>query len=121
MFDNGTLTLDGSKTILDREFKFTVRAEDRFGYSAIDREFTIDVLDPDDNLYSNLYMKPFMKQNIRDQYTSFISDPNIFPPDLIYRSGDPEFGVQKDIKMLAYAGILTQNIRNYVAASAKKS
>lgn len=119
VFDNGTLTLDGSKTILDREFKFTVRAEDRFGYSAIDREFTIDVLDPDDNLYSNLYMKPFMKQNIRDQYTSFISDPNIFPPDLIYRSGDPEFGVQKDIKMLAYAGILTQNIRNYVAASAK--
>ena len=35
------------KTILDREFKFTVRAEDRFGYSAIDREFTIPhVLDP---------------------------------------------------------------------------
>lgn len=119
VFDNGTMTFDGAKTIIDREFKFTVKAEDRFGFSAIEQEFTIDVLDPDDNLYSNLFMKPFMTQTKRDEYTAFISNPNIFPPDLIYRSGDPEFGVQKDVKMLAYAGILTQNIRNYVAAAAK--
>jgi len=119
VFDNGAMTFDGAKTIIDREFKFTVKAEDRFGFSAVEQEFTIDVLDPDDNLYSNLFMKPFMNQSKRNEYTAFISDPNIFPPDLIYRSGDPEFGVQKDIKMLAYAGILTQNIRNYVAAAAK--
>jgi len=119
VFDNGTMTFDGAKTIIDREFKFTVKAEDRFGFSAVEQEFTIDVLDPDDNLYSNLFMRPFMSKTKRDEYTAFISDPNIFPPDLIYRSGDPEFGVQKDIKMLAYAGILTQNIKNYVAAAAK--
>lgn len=119
VFDNGTMTFDGAKTIIDREFKFTVKAEDRFGFSAVEQEFSVDVLDPDDNLYSNLFMKPFMTKEKRDQYTAFISNPNIFPPDLIYRSGDPEFGVQKDIKMLAYAGILTQNIRNYVAAAAK--
>ena len=119
VFDSGAMTFDGAKTIIDREFKFTVKAEDRFGYSAIEREFTIDVLDPDDNLYSNLYMKPFLKQEVRDNYQSFISNPNVFPPALIYRSGDTEFGVQKDIKMLAYAGILTQNIRNYVGAVAK--
>lgn len=119
VFDSGAMTFDGAKTVIDRKFTFTVKAQDRFGFSAVEQEFTLDVLDPDDNLYSNLYMKPFLKQTIRDKYQTFVSNPNIFPPDLIYRSGDTEFGVQKDVKMLAYAGILTQNIRNYVAATAK--
>ena len=119
VFDSGEMSFDGAKTIIDREFKFTVKAEDRFGYSAVQQEFTLDVLDPDDNLYSNLFMKPFLKQTVRDSYEAFVSNPNIFPPDLIYRAGDPQFGVQKEIKMLAYAGILTQNIRNYVAAAAQ--
>jgi hypothetical protein len=64
-------------------------------------------------------MKPFLKSTVRSSYEAFVSDPSIFPPDLVYRAGDPQFGVQKEIKMLAYAGILTQNIRNYVAAAAK--
>lgn len=119
VFDSGTMTFDDSKTIIDRKFAFTVKAEDRFGYSAVEQEFTLDVVDPDDNLYSNLYMRPFLKQTVRDSYQTFVSNPNIFPPDLIYRSGDVEFGVQKDIKMLAYAGILTQEIRNFVAATAR--
>ena len=119
VFDSGRMNFDGSKTVIDREFKFTVKAEDRFGFSAVEQEFTLDVLDPDDNLYSNLYMKPFLKQTVRSSYEAFVSNPSIFPPDLVYRAGDPQFGVQKEIKMLAYAGILTQNIRNYVAATAK--
>jgi len=119
VFDNGTMTFDNAKTIIDRQFKITVKAEDRFGFSAVEQEFRLQVTDPDDNLYSNLYMRPFLKQTVRDEYSAFISNPNIFPPDAIYRSGDPEFGVQKDIRMLAYAGILTQQIRNYVAATAK--
>lgn len=119
VFDSGEMTFDGAKTIIDRKFKFTVKAEDRFGYSAVEQDFTLDVLDPDDNLYSNLYMKPFLKQDVRSSYEGFISNPSIFPPDLVYRAGDPQFGVQKEIKMLAYAGILTQNIRNYVAAAAR--
>ena len=64
-------------------------------------------------------MKPFLKSTVRSSYEAFVSDPSVFPPDLVYRAGDPQFGVQKEIKMLAYAGILTQNIRNYVAAAAK--
>jgi len=119
VFDSGAMTFDDAKTIIDRKFTVTIKAEDRFGYSAVEQEFTLEVVDPDDNLYSNLYMRPFLKQSIRDSYQTFVSNPNIFPPDLIYRSGDVEFGVQKDIKMLAYAGILTQDIRNYVAATAR--
>ena len=112
-------TFDNNTTTIDKIYKFTVNAEDRFKFSQTTREFTITILDPDDNLYSNLYVKPFIKQSTRNVFNSFVSDPNIFVPEYIYRSGDPEFGVQKDLKMLAYAGIITTDVKNYVAAAAK--
>ena len=112
-------TFDNNSTTIDKVYKFTVNAEDRFKFSQTTREFTITILDPDDNLYSNLYVKPFIKQTTRNVFNTFVSDPNIFVPEYIYRSGDPEFGVQKDLKMLAYAGIITSDVKNYVAAAAK--
>ena len=60
-----------------------------------------------------------MKQAQRDYYNAFVSDPTIFNPRYIYRPNDTEFGIQRDVKMLVYAGIETKNIREYVAASAK--
>lgn len=122
IFDNNTTTFDGgrtSATSFDRQYKFTVRAQDRFGFSAIEREFTLKIQDPEDVIYSNLYMKPFLSAAQRRDYVNFVSDPNVFPPEYIYRPNDPAFGLQKEIKMLAYAGIETKQISSYVAAAAK--
>lgn len=119
-FDNGNLIFDeGLGTTIDRQFKFTVDARDRFGYSATTREFTINVLDPSDLLFSNVYLKPMLKQEQRRLYRELISDPNIFSPELIYKPSNPDFGLQLEIKMLAYAGIETKNVREYVSAAAK--
>lgn len=115
--DKNLFSLDGSTTTIDRKFKFTIEARDRFGFSAVSREFNIVVNDPDNITYSNLFVKPFLKQAQRTLYSNFIGDPNIFPPASIYRPNDPEFGLQKDIKMLVYAGIETKDIREYVARS----
>ena len=115
--DKNIFSLDGSTTTIDRKFKFTVQALDRFGFSAVSREFNIVVKDPDNITYSNLFVKPFLKQVQRTLYSNFIGDPNIFTPASIYRPNDPEFGLQKDIKMLVYAGIETKDIREYVAKS----
>tara|TARA_E500000178_G_scaffold356004_1_gene431026 strand:- start:1527 stop:4070 length:2544 start_codon:yes stop_codon:yes gene_type:complete len=112
-------TFDNNGTTIDKVYKFTVNAQDRFKFSQTTREFKITILDPDDNLYSNLYVKPFIKETTRSVFNTFVSDPNIFVPEYVYRSGDPEFGVQKDLKMLAYAGIITKDVKNYVAAAAK--
>jgi hypothetical protein len=57
--------------------------------------------------------------NIRNEFRLFVNDPNIFPTDAIYRPNDPNFGVQQKIKMLAYAGIETKEIDEYVAKAAK--
>jgi hypothetical protein len=119
VFDSKTTTFDGGTTTVDRDYTFTIRAQDQFGFSAIERTFTISTSDPDEILYSNLFMRPFLKQTQKDLYRTFISNPNIFEPNLIYRPNDTEFGLQTEPKMLAYAGIETKNVQEYVAAAAK--
>lgn len=119
IFDTGSTSFDSGETSIDRKFIFTVDARDRFGYSAVQRTFTIDVLDPNDLLYSNIFLKPMLKGSQREAFSNLLSDSSVFPPSVIYRPNDPEFGLQTQIKMLAYAGIETKNISDYVAASAK--
>ena len=121
-FDNKVMTWDGfapGDTTFDRSYKFTVEARDRFKYTAIEREFTIDVEDLDDTEYTDIYMRPMLKENERTLIQNFVSNPDIFDPSKIYRLGDPAFGIQKQLDMLVYAGIEAKEIREFVAAAAK--
>ena len=113
------LTFDGGDTTFDRKYKFTVKAQDQFQFSATTKEFTISTTDPDDTLYSSVTMVPLLPQDQRNKYRNFISDPTIFNPASIYRPNDDTFGIQPEIKMLAYAGIETKHIREFVAAVSK--
>ena len=116
VFDNDTWTTDGADTSYDREYKFTVAAQDLYKYSIVNKEFVIKVEDPDTKRYSNISMKPFLKETARKNFRDFISDPEIFIPEHIYRPGDPNFGIQKEIQMLVYAGIETKALQDFVAA-----
>lgn len=118
-FDNADFSLDASTTSIDRKYTIKIKAEDRFGYSAIERDFTIDIIDQDDTLYSNLYIRPMLEPVIRKEFKRFVSNPDIFPTTSIYRASDPNYGIQTRVNMLAYAGIETKNIDEYVAATAK--
>jgi len=118
-FDVNDLTLDGNSTTIDKTYTFTARAEDQFGFSAITRTFTIVINDPNDLIFSNIYVKSFLNSNQKFLYNSFLSDPIIFEPSKIYRPNDTEFGVQTDLKMLVYAGIETVAMNKFVAAAAK--
>jgi len=118
-FDNDNMTFDNDTTSIDRIYTFTVEAKDRFGFSSTTKQFTIEVIDDDDTQYSNLYMKPFLKEGKREAYSDFISNPANFPPTSIYRPNDPNFGIQRDIKILAYAGIETKTISEFAIASQK--
>jgi len=119
IFDSQDFILDGNTTTVDRKYTFTIKAQDQFGYSAIQRQFNITVADPDDKLYSNIYVQPFMKETKRQAYIDLINNAEIFNPDYIYRPNDPNFGLQRKLQMLLYSGIETKNIENYVAAAAK--
>ena len=103
----------------ETEFTFEIKARDQFGFSEITRNFSITVTDKDDRVYSDLYYKPLLPQKDRRAYSSFVSDPEIFDPSDIYRLNDPRFGIQRDPKILVYAGLEESEIEQYVAASAK--
>jgi len=119
VFDSQNLKLDANTTTIDRDFTFTVKARDQFGYSAITRTFNLSVTDPDDKLYSNLYMRPLLKQSQRLVYEDIISDTSLFDSDFIYRPNDSNFGLQKQMQMLLYSGIETKTAEYYVSAFAK--
>ena len=120
-YDNRTTTFDGTNGTNDRSYSFTVLAQDQFKYSALKRTFTVFVEDPDVKLFSNIYIKPYPKKENRNLFYSFINNLDIFTPEKIYRSSDPNFGVQKDLRMLVYAGIETLDAGNYVSALSKNT
>lgn len=115
-FDNNELTLDGGTTTVDESYTFTVRAQDRFGFSSVERTFNL-IIDTDvTKTFTNLYAQPLLKPSQREYFRDFISNPNIFGIDKIYRPTDPDFGLQKTMKMLVYAGIEKKVVGHYVTA-----
>lgn len=117
-FDSNTTTFDNGTTTYDRIYKFTVSARDQYGYDATVREFQIQVNDPSQALFSNLYFRPLLKKTQRSTLQNFLKNSSIFNPSYIYRLDDPNFGIVKDLKMLVYAGIETVAAEKYVAVTA---
>lgn len=121
-FDNKTVAWDGNnpgETTFDRQYRFTIEAKDRFNYTAIEREFVLDVIDLDNTQYTDIVARPMLVPEQRDLYKNFVINSNIFPHDYIYRPDDPEFGIQQQIEMLIYAGIEAKSIDKFVSAAAK--
>lgn len=110
------LILDNNSTTIDRNFKFTVRAYDVYKLSAVEKEFYITIVSDLNLDYTRMYVKPFLSRDKRNDYRSFVSDPTIFDPTVIYRPNDPEFGVQPQIKMLLETGIQQVNLDLYAEA-----
>jgi hypothetical protein len=113
--DRTNTTFDGNLTNLDRKFTFTITAKDALGYSAITRTFNLTVSVPNNTYYSNLTAKPMMKLDIRQKFKDFINNSNIFDPKYIYRLADPNFGVQRNLTSLIYAGVETKTAEEYIS------
>jgi hypothetical protein len=60
-----------------------------------------------------------LKEDQKTYYKNFISDPEVFTPNKIYRPSDPTFGIQQNLDMLVYAGVEASGIDRFVAASTK--
>lgn len=120
-FDNNTTTFDGQTTTVDRDYSFIVLAKDQYNYSAISKIFKVSVTTPNNLLYSNIFVKPFLPSNKRLELSEFFTNPDIFERNLIYRPSDPEYGVQSSLKMLLYPGIETAEAAKYAAILGRSS
>ena len=118
-FDNNLLILDGGTTTVDESYSFTVRAQDRFGFSSVERTFNLIINTDVTKTFTDLYAQPLLKSSQRSYFKDFISNTNIFEIDKIYRPNDPDFGLQKNMRMLVYSGIEKKVVGNYVTAVSK--
>ena len=113
--DNSLTTFDGNGTRFDRKFTVTISARDALGYSEITRTFDLEVTVPNNAYYSNITARPMMKPSIRETFKTFINDGSIFDPKYIYRLNDNNFGVQRSLASLIYAGVETKEAVEYVS------
>ena len=112
----GDTTFDRRTTTFDREYTFTARAYDQYGYSAITKEFTIIVNTPNTSAYNNITARPYLIPAQRNNFNGFINNTKIFTPENIYRPNDPNFGIRTDLTMLVYAGIENTEAAAYIGA-----
>lgn len=119
LIDGGTTTFDNKTQTYDRVFEFTIEAKDRFAYSATKRKFKLSVDDTDEKLYSNIFAKPFLKNTQRTSFANFVNNNQIFNPRLVYRPSDENFGIQKELKSLVFAGLEQSTLAEFTSAVSK--
>jgi hypothetical protein len=110
---------DGGATTFDKKYVFTIRARDAANFAESLRTFSITVVSDNTKIFANLYLQALQPKEKRLAWYNFITDANIFKPADIYRYGDPNFGIQTDVKMLVFAGIESVEAVKYVQAMSR--
>jgi hypothetical protein len=119
--DNGYTTFDSDftgnpATTFDHTFEFSVTAQ-TFDLTASDtRVFTILVRGRNITPYENLYLTARLSQYQKLEYRRITQDHSVFPPDSIYRTTDPWFGISQDIRTLFVPGLTPSSLGKYAQA-----
>ena len=108
-----TTSIDGNKTTFDCTFNFTVKAETTDQTVNATKEFSIFVNNYNRAPYENLYLKALPSLDQRITFNNIISNTDIFPTELLYRSQDPWFGKSSDIKMLFLPGLTASSLSEF--------
>jgi hypothetical protein len=119
ILDGGATTFDvdtGKPTTFDLTYTFTVNAYSLNGYVSVNQTFTINVINEYDVPFKNLYIQCMPPQNDRQLINSLLQNPSIFPPNLLYRSDDPNFGLSKNVVYYHAYGLAPTSINDYIAA-----
>lgn len=118
--DGITLEQDGALAGIPSDnstgtYTFTVQASDVYNLNTASRTFNLEVKNPDSKNYTQIYVRPFLPENVRTSYSEFINNDFTFDPQFIYRYFDENFGVQKNIKMFIEFGIEETTLTDYAA------
>lgn len=114
-FDVGLNTLD-QPTTFDMVAIFTVNAYSVNGLVSVDKTFSITVVRRYEEPYDNLYIQAMPPENDRALLSSLLQNPTTFPPQLIYRSDDPNFGISTRVIYNHAYGLRADTIDAYVTS-----
>ena len=122
-----TFILDGGTTVFDVNLNtvdqpttfdlvaiFTVNAFSVNGLIDVDKTFSITVVRRYEVPFDNLYIQAMPPQNDRDLLASLLQNPTIFPPSLIYRNDDLNFGVARNVVYNHAYGLTATTLDTYV-------
>ena len=120
--DGGTTTFDVNlntvkePTTFDMVATFTVNAFSANGLINTNKTFSIRVVRRYEQPFDNLYIQAMPPQDDRNLVNDLLLDPNIFPPNQIYRADDPYFGVARRVVYQHAYGLTAKTIADYVAS-----
>jgi len=124
--DLGTTTFDQEsrtnliqspqETTFDSQFSFTVNAFSSDGLISVYKTFTVTVLRVYNEPYENLYIKAMPPYSNRALINSLIQNSDIFPPDKIFRSQDPNFGVATSVIYDHCFGLTSSTVELYISS-----
>jgi hypothetical protein len=103
-------------TTFDLVATFTVNAFSVNGLVSVNKTFSITVVRRYEQPYDNLYIQAMPPQDDRDLLTSLLQNPTIFPPSLIYRADDANFGVAPNVVYNHAYGLTAATLDDYVAS-----
>jgi len=112
-FDVGLNTVD-QPTTFDMVAIFTVNAFSVNGLISVNKTFSITVVRRYEEPFNNLYIQAMPPQDDRDLLASLLQSPTIFPPELIYRNDDPNFGVSRRVIYNHAYGLTAASLDLYV-------
>ena len=120
--DGGTTTFDVNlntvkhPTTFDMVAIFTIEAYSANGLVSVTKTFSITVVRRYQEPYDNLYIQAMPPENDRTLLNNLLQNPTIFPPELIYRNNDPNFGVASRVIYNHAYGLTAATLDDYVAS-----
>ena len=124
--DLGTTTFDKTlrislvkspqETTFDTQYTFTVNAYSSDGLISVFKTFTVKVLRVYNEPYENLYIKAMPPYSDRALVNSLILNSDIFPPNLIFRPQDPNFGIATSVVYHHCYGLTSSTYELYVSS-----
>jgi hypothetical protein len=121
--DTGATTFDATprngkvnETTFDLKFTFTVTAFSNNAVVNVSKTFTITVARVFDQPYENLYIQAMPPLDDRAMVNNLLQDSDVFPPNLIYRPQDPNFGVATRIIYNHAFGLTSSTIDAYYSS-----
>jgi hypothetical protein len=112
--DVGNTTFDGGATTFDNQYTFSITATTTDGTAYATQAFTVTVNNYNRLPYENLYLQALPSIDQRQLFLSIVNNVDIFPEELIYRSGDSWFGRATAIRSLFMAGINPTYASDYI-------
>lgn len=114
--DDGNTTFDSDTTTFDLTCTFTVNAYSINGFVSVNKTFTVRVVRKYDKPYENLYIQCMPPVSDRSLIQTLVQNSIIFPPSLIYRNDDTNFGVANQVVYHHAYGLAADTVDTYVSA-----